>query len=277
MALRRTIGALVMLVLLGVIGYGMVRIDRAVFGSDGGPTTSTPTGTTQTRPKKRLLLIEGLAVRDIVRKVGKVGIAGAGYAAAATHATPPTGFLGPGERAATIEGFLFPATYDVPQPSTGANLVAQQLKAFSAAFKGVDLSYATSRKLTAYDVLKIASMIEREAVAPADRATIAAVIYNRLKARMPLGIDSTIEYASGHWTTPTAPELRLVSPFNSRTHRGLPPTPICNPGLASLEAAAHPAKVSYLYFYAIPGNKAGKMFFATDYATFLAFIAKHPG
>ena len=94
---------------------------------------------------------------------------------------------------------------------------------------------------------------------------------------MPLGIDSTIEYAAGHWTTPTAQELRMVSPFNSRTHRGLPPTPICNPGLASMQAAAHPAKVDYLYFYAIPGDKAGKMFFATDYQAFLAFIAKHPG
>ncbi len=103
-------------------------------------------------------------------------------------------------------------------------------------------------------MLIIASMIEREAAYPADRAKIAAVIYNRLHADMPLGIDATIQYSVGSWRVLTARDLRIKGGYNTRTHRGLPPTPICNPGLASLKAAAHPANVKYLYYVAIPGD-----------------------
>ena len=104
-------------------------------------------------------------------------------------------------------------------------------------------------------MLIIASMIEREAAFPADRAKIAAVIYNRLRANMPLGIDATIQYSVGSWRALTARDLRIKGGYNTRTHRGLPPTPICNPGLASLQAAAHPAKVQVPLLRRDPGRQ----------------------
>ena len=228
------------------------------------------------RPTKRLVVPEGLAVRDIARLTPRVGLPSAAFDRAAKQAVPPKGFLAAGEKAATIEGFLFPATYDVAQPPTGAELVAQQLDAFSANFDQVDLSYARTKNLTRYDVLKIASLIEREAAAPEDRAKIAAVIYNRLHARMPLGIDATIQYAVGSWRPLTGADLKIDSPYNSRKVRGLPPTPICTPGLASMRAAARPAKASYLYYVAIPGDARRRHFFTSSYAAFLQFIRDHP-
>ena len=105
------------------------------------------------------------------------------------------------------------------------------------------MKYARSKNLTIYDVVTIASMIEREAVGEGDRKLVAAVIYNRLHEGMPLGIDATIRFATGNYTQPlTESELAVDSPYNTRTHTGLPPGPIDSPGLASIEAAAHPAK-----------------------------------
>jgi len=147
--------------------------------------------------------------------------------------------------------------------------VAQQLSAFRDNFDTLNLSYAHSRNLTDYDVLVIASMVEREARAPGDRAKVAAVIYNRLHDHMKLGIDATILYYLGSWSA-TIHESDLLShePYNTRQNYGLPPTPICNPGLAALQAAAHPAHVNYLYYVAVPGKSA--MYFTASYADFKA-------
>jgi UPF0755 protein len=102
-------------------------------------------------------------------------------------------------------------------------------------------------------VLIIASMIEREALVPKDRRLIAAVIYNRLQKGIPLGIDATLRYRLNNWTKPLKEsELALNSDYNTRKIQGLPPTPIGNPGLASMQAAAHPAHVDYLYFVRKP-------------------------
>jgi len=111
-------------------------------------------------------------------------------------------------------------------------------------------------------------MIEREAQLPGDRAKVAAVIYNRLRLNMALGIDSTIRYALNDYTQPlTAVQLALDSPYNTRTHRGLPPTPISNPGDAAIGAAAHPAHVSYLYYVA-GADGCGEEVFSTSIAQF---------
>ena len=125
-------------------------------------------------------------------------------------------------------------------------------------------------------MLIIASMIEREAAYPADRAKIAAVIYNRLHAGMPLGIDATIQYRVGSWRALNARDLRVRGAYNTRTHRGLPPTPICNPGLASLQAAAHPANVPYLYYVAIPGDPKRRHHFSRTFSDFQRFQQTHP-
>ena len=149
-----------------------------------------------------------------------------------------------------LEGFLFPATYSFTPKTTTRQLVLMQLDAFSDAWEKVDLKYAESKNLTAYDVLIIASMVEKEVQVPNERPLVAAVIYNRLRARMPLGIDATIRY--GFDIPPTEPilesQLESDNPYNSRVIPGLPPTPIANPGLASIQAAAHPADVDYIFF-----------------------------
>ena len=114
-------------------------------------------------------------------------------------------------RAGTLEGFLFPATYDFTPKTTTRQLVADQLKAFRRNWAKVDLRYARSKNLTPYDVLIIASMVEKETLAPDERPLVAAVIYNRLKAGMPLGIDATIRYGLDVPGTESLRESQLES------------------------------------------------------------------
>jgi uncharacterized YceG family protein len=166
----------------------------------------------------------------------------------------PSGFLRRTERPPHLEGFLFPATYEFTKRTTTRQLLNHQLAAFEKSWTRVNLRYPRSKNLTPYDVLIIASMIEKEVIAPEERPLVAAVIYNRLKAGMTLGIDATIRYGLGIPPTESLRQSHLAdpTPYNSRIHRGLPPTPIANPGLASMQAAAHPAKVDYLYFVRKP-------------------------
>jgi UPF0755 protein len=174
-----------------------------------------------------------------------------------------------------LEGFLFPATYDFLTGTSSRRLVLDQLQAFCREWGTVNLAYARSKNLLPYDVLKIASMVEEEAAVPGDRAKIAAVIYNRLRDRIPLGIDATLRYGLHIPPTQsiTESELQSSNPYNTRKFYGLPPTPIGNPGLASLEAAAHPAHVDYLYYVRIPGTNR-HVFFANASA-YDAYLATH--
>ena len=122
---------------------------------------------------------------------------------------------------------------------------------------------ARKRNLTRYDVLIIASMIERETACDDERPLIASVIYNRLRQDIPLGIDATIRYAENNWSKPLkVSELERDGPYNTRLRQGLPPTPIGNPGLASIRAAAKPARSDYIYYVAKPG--ASHAFSSTD-------------
>jgi len=137
------------------------------------------------------------------------------------------------------------------------------------------MGYARSKNLTVYDVLIIASMIEREAGVPKDRPLIAAVIYNRLKRGIPLGIDATTRYEFNNWTRPLrASQLASRSPYNTRRHAGLPPTPIGNPGLAAIRAAARPARVGYLYYVVKPGT-CGEHAFSSTNAQFQRDVARY--
>jgi UPF0755 protein len=218
----------------------------------------------------RLVIPEGYRITQIEAAVAGLGISKSAYARAANAAVPPTGF----GHHANMEGFMFPATYDIRPHESAAALVSQQLAAFRTAFSRIDMRYARSRNLTPYDVLRIASMIEREARVPGDRAKVAAVIYNRLRRGMDLGIDATILYHLGSWTaTIHQSDLDDPEPYNTRKHAGLPPTPICNPGLASLQAAAHPAKVDYLYYARKPDHK--HHFFTASASEFDQYLATH--
>jgi uncharacterized YceG family protein len=179
------------------------------------------------------------------------------------------------KHARNLEGFLFPASYQLKKGASARTLVKEQLQAFRQNLAKVNLSYAHKKNLTAYDVLIIASMVEREAAVPRDRPLIASVIYNRLHDNMPLGIDSTLRYALGDWTHPLRmSQLASPSPYNTRNHDGLPPGPIGNPGLASIEAAAHPPKTSYLFFVVKPCGNGAHVFSSTN-AQFLRDQARY--
>ncbi len=174
-----------------------------------------------------------------------------------------------------LEGFLFPATYDFLAGTTSKQLVSDQLVTFCRRWAQVNLAYARSKNLTPYDVLKIASMIEREAAVPSERPLIAAVIYNRLRDGMQLGIDATLRYGLHIPPTQSITESELASsnPYNTRKRFGLPPTPIANPGMASIEAAAHPAHVDYLYFVRKPDHLHN--YFTASASAFDEYLATH--
>jgi UPF0755 protein len=182
----------------------------------------------------------------------------------------PTDYKAP--RGASLEGFLFPATYELRKGRPVRNLVNEQLAHFKQNFAKVDMSYARRKNLTPYDVLIIASLIEREAMVAKERPLIASVIYNRLHDGIPLGIDATVRFVTGNWKRPLRQsELANPSPYNTRVHAGLPPGPIGNPGLDSIRAAARPAKTKYL-FYVVKVDSCGEHRFAKTDAEFQAYV-----
>ena len=175
----------------------------------------------------------------------------------------------------SLEGFLFPATYQVDPGASVDQLVSEQLQAFQQNIAGVDMSYAKSKNLTAYDVLTIASMIDKEVMVASERPLVAAVIYNRLSRGMPLGIDATTRYEFHNYTGDiTASQLRSPSPYNTRINAGLTPTPIGNPGLDAIQAAAHPAKANYLY-YVLKANGNGQHCFTASGSEFDQLVAAY--
>ncbi len=252
-------------------------------GDDAPPPVTTEAAPTVER--LRIIFPEGLNVREMgdrVAAVREIAIAKRGvtpkltrarYLVAVSEGRPPKPFL-KDWKPGSMEGFLFPALYEFTQFTDGKKLVSDQIGAFRKAFARVNLSYARSKNLTPYDVLKIASMIEKETVAPSERKIVSAVIYNRLRNKMPLGIDATIRYGLGIPGTKslTKEALRSDSPYNSRRFPGLPPTPVANPGLASIRAAAHPAAVDYLYYVRIPGTK--RHFFTASESEFLRKVCE---
>jgi UPF0755 protein len=174
--------------------------------------------------------------------------------------------------AKSLEGFLFPATYELKKGQPVRRLVDQQLTAFKRNFETVDMRYARSKNLTPYDVLIIASLVEREVQVPKERPIVASVIYNRLKTGLRLDIDATVRFVVGKWSGALrVSELQNPSPYNTRVHTGLPPGPIGSPGLSSIKAAAHPAKTNYLFYVAaVCGNGTHK--FASTDAQFQRYV-----
>jgi UPF0755 protein len=201
---------------------------------------------------------EGLSRAQIAEVAQEAGLKGDYVKASAGH-----------------EGFLFPDTFELRRGAPASDLVQLQLEDFKRRVRGVDMGYARSKNLDLHDVVTIASMVEEEAMLEDERKLVAAVIYNRLRAGMPLGIDATTRFATGNYTEPlTESELAEDSPYNTRLNAGLPPGPIDNPGLASIEAAAHPAKVDYLYYVVKPGA-CGEHSFSSSDAEFQADVARY--
>ena len=265
---------------LALAAAGLAAVALAGCGGDSKPKPTVPAG-----PKVlHIVFPEGftraeMAQRiDAVRKIAQQKrhvtprMTAAGYLVATSSSAYPGLYAGDGKRR-SLEGFLFPAKYAFFSNETARHFVARQLTAFRAAFRQVDMRYARSKNLTRYDVLTIASMIEAEVAVPSERRLVAAVIYNRLHLHMPLGIDATLRYGLNIPPNQsiTQSDLQSSSPYNTRRFLGLPPTPIGNPGLASIQAAAHPAHVDYLYYARERGSK--HQFFTASYAAFQQFLA----
>jgi UPF0755 protein len=230
-------------------------------------------------PKKSLqaLFPEGLTVRQTaLRAQDLLGIRQGEFVKLATNgewAVPP--YLPKGTP--TLEGFLFPKKYEFEASSSPKDVIRRLLAQFKLEVR--DLPWSNYKRLglkTQYDIVIIASMIEREARFPEDRPKIARVIYNRLAKGMELQIDATVEYALGQWKSKvTLADLKHPSPYNTYLHTGLPPTPIASPGLASIEAALSPAKGNWLYYVVIDGQ--GHHAFTASYAEFLKLRQQYQG
>ena len=272
------LGAVAFVAWLGALALGAVR-------ESAPPPPPPPTTPPPPKPLK-IVFPEGFTIDEMAARITAVNriarekrnvkpkLRAAQYLRLTKRSRLPGEFAGDG-RARLLEGFLFPATYEFLPRTTTKQLVNKQLVAFNRAWGKLDLTYAQSKNLTPYDVLIIASMVEKETLAPDERPLVAAVIYNRLKAGMTLGIDATLRYGLDIPATESIRQSQLASdnPYNTRKLPGLPPTPIANPGLASLQAAAHPAKVNYLFF----ARKPDKVhhFFTANEAEFLNYLAEH--
>jgi UPF0755 protein len=273
-ALAALLGTLAVVGLLGSFALGALR------------ESSPPPAPTVAPPPKPLKIVfpEGFTIKQMAERIGAVNeiakerrnmtpkLSAAEYRRLTRRSKLPGQFAEDG-KSRPLEGFLFPATYEFLPKTTTKQLVNKQLVAFHKAWDQIDLGYAKSKNLTPYDVLIIASMVEKETLAPDERPKVAAVIYNRLKAGMTLGIDATLRYGLDISPTESIRQSQLDSdnPYNTRKLPGLPPTPIANPGLASIQAAAHPADVDYLFFARKP-DKVHHFFTASE-AEFLQYLA----
>jgi UPF0755 protein len=261
----------------GKLRPGRYTLKKGMTNGAAIDALTTPPAEATPVPTVDVTLVEGPSIKEndpVVKKSKKVD---GSYAKAADSAAVLKRIrdLGAPEGTKTAEGFLFPATYKLPVGSPASDLVNEQLDAFKDNFDGVSMKYAKSKKLSRYDVLIIASMVEREAQLPRERKLVAAVIYNRLKQGMTLGIDATTRYATNNWQRPIKQsELDKPGPYNTRLTRGLPPTPIGNPGLASIKAAAKPSTKKYLYYVRKPGKSGEHAFSSTD-AQFEKDVAKY--
>jgi UPF0755 protein len=172
----------------------------------------------------------------------------------------------------TLEGYLMPDTYKLPVKTSERKIIEQLVKNWKEKVWEPHRELFQKSDLPPDKIVILASMIEREARVPQDRALISSVIRNRLKRKMKLQIDATVLYALGkHKDTVTYKDLKVDSPYNTYRYPGLPPAPICNPGLESIRAALQPAKTDYLYYVARPD---GSHIFTRTGAEHEAAVAK---
>ena len=220
---------------------------------------------------------EGYRIEEVADRFHEVlGIGRKSFLKAARsgdHSRPP--WLPKGT--ATVEGFLFPSTYEFPKDEkvTADQVIQRLLAQFETEVKDLPWERADDLGVTPYQVIVIASMIEREARHAQDRAKISAVIYNRLEKEMALQIDATVQYALGNWGPILLPDREVDSPYNTYLHPGLPPAPIASPGVDAIKAALAPAHADYLYYVVV--DAAGHHEFTASYQEFLRLQDKYQG
>jgi UPF0755 protein len=215
-----------------------------------------------TADQKAVTFPEGFPIREQAKVVESKGVGtAAGYVAAAKDPTWRTTYTflpsNPGNPDAPFEGYLFPDTYLIDPAAGVRGLIKEQLDQFGVVFTAdlrAQIAQATAARPaeSIQSIVTLASMVDREANATtaSDRGNVCSVYYNRLKLNMAMGVDATLLYALGRLTPePTAAELQLNSPYNTRTHVGLPPGPISNPGKAALLACINPPQTQYLFYF----------------------------
>ena len=161
-----------------------------------------------------------------------------------------------------LDGLLYPATYSFSKNTSSQTMINKMLKTFEVNMES-NKDYITKNKLNIRNIVITASLIEKEAKKEADRPKIASVIYNRLNKNMPLQIDATILYVIGHKDKLYNKDLAVQSPYNTYLNKGLPPSPICNPGTKSINAAIRPANTDYFYY--VLNSKTNEHIFSKTY------------
>lgn len=223
----------------------------------------------------KLSIPEGFNLEQTAEQVEKqTHITAADFLAEATPSKVKPNFLP--NASTTLEGFLYPSTYFVEEKDTAATLVQRMLLEFDKQSQAA-LAAPNSLGRSPYEMLVIASLIEEEAKADEDRAKISAVIHNRLKKNIPLGIDATIQYAVKKYQGQplTVSDLAINSPFNSRTRAGLPPNPLSSPRASSVKAALNPAPGDDSIYYVLTSDCL-RHFFTSDYNEFLKAKNQQP-
>jgi UPF0755 protein len=224
---------------------------------------------------ERVTVPEGWSLRQIERALDKnTKGSGARFAVLARHAAyfrPEFPWLGQLPAEASLEGFLFPDTYVVaPGPDAERDLIRMMLGRYQMVALPAFEQHKQAAGVSLLQAATMASIVEKEARVAAERPLIAGVFYNRLAANIPFGSDPTVEYALNKHQTSRGlsfRDIKVDSPYNTYVHPGLPPGPICNPGLASLVAALQPANTRYVYFVA---KGDGTHAFTETYAQHLA-------
>jgi peptidoglycan lytic transglycosylase G len=210
-----------------------------------------------------LRIIEGWRLTEVAAAVNKAfpSISKDAFTAAAVVGVRKNAVLSGLDATAPLEGYLFPDTYFMRPDVSAAQIVDLLLDTFERRVGTTLRAASAERKVAIYDIVKLASIVEREARDRSESAAIAGVYTNRLRIGMKLDADPTIQYALGDWRELSLDDLRTDSPYNTYLNAGLPPTPIANPGVAALEGAAKPAAVPYFYFVA-KGDGTGQHAFA---------------
>ncbi len=212
-----------------------------------------------------LRIIDGWRLTEIASAVNKAfpSITKEAFTAAAAVGDRKNTVLTGLDATTPLEGYLFPDTYFMRPDVTAPEIVDVLLDTFERKVGATLRAASAERKVAIYDIVKLASIVEREARDRTESPTIAGVYTNRLKIGMKLDADPTIQYAIGDWRELSLDDLRLDSPYNTYLYPGLPPTPIANPGAAALEGAAKPADVPYFYFVAKNDGTGGHAFAVT--------------
>jgi UPF0755 protein len=234
-----------------VIQIGTYRLSPAQTGFDIAQTLKSTTLT-----EVSLTVLPGWRMEEIAATLPTSGLGFSPQAFLAAASAPAALDLLPA--GASAEGFFYPDSYILPRTTTADQLVSTLLQGFHSHLPSETLAAFANRGLTLYQAVTMASIVQREAVVDTEMPLIASVFYNRLASGMKLQTDPTVQYALGYsaaqgtwWTNPLSmDDIKFDSPYNTYIYPGLPPGPISNPGLAALEAVAHPAESNYYYFQA---------------------------